>query len=135
MSMSIADAELLAFQGALSALIECQTVLESLASNANPDGQARASTDAASRRLVLARLGGTRVVRTHRHCNGNAAKCVDNPLMRDGDVGMLRALSGATNTRNGSYRGAQFRGDLADRAPALLRASPDGVVIEQVAAG
>lgn len=26
--------------------------------------------------------------------------------MRDGDVEMLRALSGATNTRNGSYRGA-----------------------------
>lgn len=52
--MSIADAELLAFQGALSALIECQTVLEGLASNANPDGQARASINAASRRIVLA---------------------------------------------------------------------------------
>ena len=52
--MSGADPELRAFEDALTALVECQTVLESLASNVSPDGQARASIEAASGRVELA---------------------------------------------------------------------------------
>jgi hypothetical protein len=60
---------------------------------------------------------------------------VDNPLMNDPDVEILRALSGVRNTRTRRFHGTQFRGDLQDDAPVLLKASPDGVLIEQVAPG
>jgi hypothetical protein len=84
--------------------------------------------------VIPAKLGGTFVVRAHARCNKEAADHVDNVLMRDPDVEMLRALSGARNTRTRKVKGAQFPGQLGDRAPALLRASPGGVDLEQVAA-
>ena len=85
--------------------------------------------------VIPAKLGGTLTVRAHEACNSGAALYIDNPLMADPDVELLRGISGALNTRTGRFKGAQFPGALADRAPALMRAGPDGVVIEQVAAG
>ncbi|UUY05507.1 hypothetical protein LRS13_08315 [Svornostia abyssi] len=85
--------------------------------------------------VVPARLGGNLVIRAHKQCNSGAALHVDNPLMRDPDVEILRALSGAVNTRTRRFKGAQFGGWLPDAAPALLRATPEGVTLEQRAAG
>jgi hypothetical protein len=85
--------------------------------------------------VIPAKLGGTLTVRAHETCNSGAALYVDNPLMADPDVELLRGISGALNTRTGRFKGAQFPGALGDQAPALMRAGADGVVIEQVAAG
>lgn len=82
--------------------------------------------------VIPAKLGGTLEIRTHKKCNGGAASAIDNPLMADPDVEMLRALSGAHNTRTKRHRGAQFAGHLQDDAKALLRATSGGVIIEQV---
>jgi hypothetical protein len=84
--------------------------------------------------VLPAKLGGTLLIDAHETCNNQAALHVDNPLMRDPDIEILRALSGVSNTRNNRRKGAQFRGELEDEAPALLRATPAGVTIEQVAA-
>jgi hypothetical protein len=85
--------------------------------------------------VIPAKLGGTLVIRAHRLCNNAAAKLIDNPLMGIPDVELLRALSGATNTRTKRFRGTQLPGELGDEARALLRADPSGVTIEQVGPG
>ncbi len=85
--------------------------------------------------VIPAELGGTIVIRTHSQCNSDVAKAIDNPLMLDPDVQMHRALSGAHNVRTKKpFRGSQWPGTLPDGAKALLKATPKGVTIEQVAA-
>ncbi|MDO9443663.1 MAG: hypothetical protein Q7T73_22505 [Beijerinckiaceae bacterium] len=86
-----------------------------------------------SEHVIPAELGGTLEVRTHLKCNGEVATVIDNPLMGDPDVQMLRALSGAINVRNKKpFRGSQWPGRLPDGSKALLKASPEGLSIEQV---
>ncbi len=84
--------------------------------------------------VIPAKLGGTLVIRAHPKCNGDAATAIDNPLMDDPDVEMLRAITGVRNTRTGRLRGAQFSARLDDDATALVRVSPEGLIVEQVTA-
>lgn len=85
--------------------------------------------------VIPAKLGGNLVIRAHEKCNSQSALFIDNPLMANPDVEMLRGLSGVVNTRTGRRRGSQFVGLLEDDARALLRADSGEVVLEQVGVG
>lgn len=86
--------------------------------------------------VIPAKLGGTLTIRTHSKCNEQSALAVDNRLMADPDVEVLRALAGVSNTRtNRAARGSQTPVTLADGARALVRVDPSGHTLEQVGPG
>jgi hypothetical protein len=81
-------------------------------------------------------IGGNFWIPTCEACNRAAAKYIDNPLLADGDVRLLRATYDVRSPKRRSKVATdQFVGKLEDGARALFRPGPSGGELKQVTAG